>query len=104
MFKHLAIGTAVLASALAILPTAAHAQQPYYGNAYGYSYGNAYQDGYVSGDGYGRDRYYDHEARERHEYWERMRERREHERWERSRRYHDDRYRDDRGYDNGYSR
>lgn len=84
MFKKIAVGTTFLAAALAIQPTAAQAQDRYYGDAN--NYGGAYNYGYAGSERYEHDRYLDHEARERHERWERReRERafREHERRER---------------------
>ncbi len=82
MFKKIAVGTAFLAAALAIVPTAAQAQDRYYGN----NYGGAYSGYNYAPERYDRDRHEDHEARERRERFERQRAFREHLRWEREHR------------------
>ena len=95
MFKKIAVGTAFLAAALAVVPTAAQAQERYYESGYQgrANYGNSYVDqrydgryqggyeGHYEGR-YDRDRYFDHEAHERRE-----RAYREHLRREREREY-----------------
>ena len=102
MLKQTVLGTAVLAVALAMVPTTAHAQQPYYGAPYNNGYG--YQDNYAYEGQYARDRYLDHEGREQRERWARIREMRERERSERARHYYEEHsryrggYRDDYGY------
>jgi len=85
MIKKLAVGTTFLAVVLAIQPTAALAQERYYGNAY--------DNGYRNDDRYVRDRYLEHEAHESRQRWERERAYREHERRERLRRYKERQYR-----------
>ncbi len=87
MFKKIAVGTAFLAAAMAVVPTAVQAHERYYGNDYSGAYsGNHYY-------GEERDRYLDHEARERRERFERQRTFREHLRRERLRRLEHLRYR-----------
>jgi len=88
MFEKIAVGTVFLAAALAAVPTAAQAQERYYqgGRTYGSTYASQQYDGSYAGH-YDRDRYFDHEARERRERWERERAYREHLRRQRAREY-----------------
>lgn len=103
MFKKIAVGTAFLAAAFAVVPTAAQAQDRYYEGGYQSrpNYGNSYVDQGYDGryeqryEGrYDHDRHFNHEARERRERWQRERAYREHLRREREREYFEHR----RGY------